>query len=58
MKKQYIFPNTVVVALHVGPMLNNASPVKVNPNAEGEQTEAEGRSYRHRSVWDDEEEEW
>ena len=57
MKKRYIFPTTVFVALHVGPMLNDVSNVKVKPNEEGDQSEAESRSLRHRSVWDEEEEE-
>ena len=57
MKKEYILPSTVIYTLHVGPMLNDVSSVPVNNDQEGDQSEAESRSLRHRSVWDDEEEE-
>lgn len=56
MKKKYIFPSTVIYTLHIGPMLNNVSSIPVNDDEEGDQSEAESRSLRHRSVWDEEEE--
>ena len=57
MKKKYILPTTVVLMLQASPMLNDISKVIVNPDEEGDQSEAESRSFRHRSVWDDVEEE-
>lgn len=57
MKKKYILPTTVVLMLQANPMLNDISKVIVNPDEEGDQSEAESRSLRHRSVWDDVEEE-
>lgn len=58
MKKKYILPTTVVLVLQASPMLNNISNVNVNPDEEGDQSEAESRSFRHRSIWDDVEEEY
>ena len=57
MKKNYIQPTTVALVLQTCPMLNDVSNVSVDPDEEGNQSEAESRSLRHRSVWDDEEEE-
>ena len=57
MKKNYIQPTTVVLVLQTCPMLNDVSNVSVDPDEEGDQSEAESRSLRHHSVWDDEEEE-
>ena len=57
MKKNYIQPTTVVLVLLTCPMLNDVSKVSVDPDEEGDQSEAESRSFRPRSVWDDEEEE-
>lgn len=53
MKKKYILPTTVVLVLQASPMLNDVSKVSVDPNEEGDQSEAESRPFRHRSVWDD-----
>ena len=53
MKKNYIQPTTVVLVLQTCPMLNDVSNVSVDPDEEGDQSEAESRSLRHRSVWDD-----
>lgn len=57
MKKNYIQPTTAVLVLQPCPMLNDVSKVIVDPDEEGDQSEAESRPFRHRSVWDDEEEE-
>ena len=55
MKKKYILPTTAVLMLQASPVLNNVSKLTVNPNPddEGDQSEAESRSLRHHSVWDD-----
>ena len=57
MKKNYILPTTVVLMLQASTVLNDVSNVSVDPDEEGDQSEAESRPFRHRSVWDDEEEE-
>jgi len=57
MKKKYILPTTVVLMLQASTVLNDVSNVSVDPDEEGDQSEAESRPFRHRSVWDDEEEE-
>ena len=57
MKKKYILPTTVVLVLQASTVLNDVSNVSVDPDEEGDQSEAESRSLRHHSVWDDEEEE-
>jgi hypothetical protein len=53
MKKKYILPTTVVLMLQASTVLNDVSNVSVDPDEEGDQSEAESRSLRHRSVWDD-----
>lgn len=58
MKKKYILPTTVVLVLQASTVLNDVSNVSVDPNEEGNQSEAESRSFRHRSIWDDVEEEY
>ena len=53
MKKKYILPTTVVLMLQASTVLNDVSNVSVDPDEKGDQSEAESRSLRHRSVWDD-----
>ena len=53
MKKKYILPTTVILMLQASPMLNDISKVIVNPDEDGDQSEAESRPFRHHSVWDD-----
>ena len=53
MKKNYIQPTTVVLVLQTCTVLNDVSNVSVDPDEKGDQSEAESRPFRHRSVWDD-----
>jgi|GEM_PF-5082388 len=57
MKKKYILPTTAVLMLQASPVLSDVSKVTVDPDEEGDQSEAESRWQRHRSVWDDDGEE-
>ena len=50
MKKKYIFPSVVVFEQQLT-LLQSTSNIHVNQEEEGDQSEAEGRSYRNSSIW-------
>ena len=57
MKKIYLKPNTEWLHVRCTQLLAGSGNVPVDPSQQGDQADADSRSYRHRTVWDDDEEE-